>query len=209
MQPSQSLRGSVVVSASVTYGLLEAMPAIEQIMNQHPELEIELRLEDRFSDLLADGVDVAVRAGTSSPDSESIIARQVRAIECHLVAAPAYVRKARSPKTPDQLVDHPLLGGAGLGAGSTLRLHYNGEEYAVTLSRRLRTRTLLAVRHAAVHGLGIAVLPDFACDAMIADRTLTRILPRASLPTLAVTALYRVERRGDPAVRAVVAALQS
>ncbi len=211
VHPSQGLRGILVVSASVTYGLLWLNPAIQHVLAQHPGMDIELRLYDGLSDLVDEGVDLAIRGGVAPVDSASLIARHIQTLERHLVAAPAYFRRTGRPlpRRPQDLAQHPLLGGVGLARHATLELTYKGDRYTVTPPRRFHTRTLLAIRDAAIEGRGIAVLPHSITEPAMAARSLRRILPAATLSSVDVVALYRIERRGDPAIQAVLDALMA
>src|SRR5262249_42753384 len=137
-------------------------PMIPGLLARYPDLRIDLRLEDRVVDLLGDGVDVALRAGTAAPDSASVVAPRVAAFRRGVVASPKYLRGNGVPKVPASLAKHVVL--AHLGAtetGQRWRFTRDGEEHAVEVGGPFRTNALYLLLDAAVAGVGIALLPDW------------------------------------------------
>lgn len=120
------------------------------------------------------------------------------------MAAPSYLRGRGTPRRLEDLAAHDFLGGAGVSQASTLTGTRKGKTVSVALTHRLRTRNLLAVRDAALRGRGVALLPDLVAAPSLASKRLRRVLRDVSLSTTSVYALHRVERRGDPAVRALL-----
>ncbi|MBX2800762.1 MAG: LysR family transcriptional regulator [Myxococcales bacterium] len=204
------IRGTLVLSTSITYGLQQANAALAQLMAQHPGLTIHLRLEDRVVDLLDEGVDVAVQGGVVELDgSPYLIARQISDFAQRLVASPEYWSEGPPLREPSDLASHRLVGGVGLSLGSTLRFEVAGQPHEVEMrSRTLFTRTQLAVRDAALAGLGIAVLPDFVVQRDLREGTLVPGLVEARFPRMPISAVYRVERRGDPVIATLVESLR-
>jgi len=92
---SKAVRGTLVVSASLTFGSEVIVPQLARLTEQHPGLSIDLRLEDQIVDLVGEGVDVAIRAGSPPPDSTAVLADPIAQVTRVLVAA---------PRLPDWLV---------------------------------------------------------------------------------------------------------
>ena len=206
VQESRAVRGSVVVSASVTLGVLRIVPGLSALTREHPELELSLRLEDRSADLVSEGVDVAVRAGMELPSSTGLVAVPLARFERRLVASPAYLKRRGTPKNVATLASHAAV----LGTESPAQWSFfeAEEESRVSVRPSLRVTTLLAVREAALAGLGLAVLPDFVVAAQLESGALKLVLPSAKLAPVTSHALYRVEQRGAPRIRAVLGYLQ-
>ena len=101
--------GTLRVSAGVSIGLEQLVHVLPELAEAHPSLSIELRLEDHASDLVRDGVDVAIRAGLAPPDSTAFIARELARFPRWVVASPKYLRAEGVPKTPQALAKHRAL----------------------------------------------------------------------------------------------------
>ncbi|HYQ16166.1 MAG TPA: LysR substrate-binding domain-containing protein [Polyangiaceae bacterium] len=206
VQESRSVRGPVVVSASVTLGVLRIVPGLSALTRQHPHLELRLRLEDRSADLVSEGVDIAVRAGMELPSSTGLIAVPLGRFERHLVASPAYLKRHGTPKNVAALARHAaVLGTEASGEWSFLEA---GQEARVSMRPSLRVSTLLGVREAVLADLGLALLPHFVVEQQLESGALKAVLPSAKLTPVTSHALYRVEQRGTPRLQAVLAYLQ-
>lgn len=201
-------RGSVVVSAPITLGLEHVVPRLERLARKHPRLDIDLRLEDHVVDLVAEGVDVAVRGGIAPPDSSSIVAHEVLAYRRVAVASPAYLERRGTPRHPRDLESHDALVQRNLAAVFTeWRFDRDGETVAVRPRARLSSTAPIVLREWALAGAGIALLPEWLAPR--SSRALRRVLGDDGWTTPVVRgwALHRVEVRGAPRIRAVVDAL--
>jgi len=207
VRPGRAVRGTVVVSASVTLGVLRIVPGLGALLRAHPGLELQLRLEDRPAELVSEGVDIAVRAGMQLPDSTGLVAQPLASYERYLVASAPYVRRHGTPKNVAALARHAaILGPDSNGDWSFIEA---GEEIRVQVAPALRVSTLLGVRAAVLSDLGLAILPSFVVREGIEAGTLKQLLPRAALSPVKSHALYRVERRGSPSIDAVLAYLRA
>jgi len=207
VRPEGAVRGAVVVSASVTLGVLRIVPGLAALLRAHPGLDLQLRLEDRPAELVSEGVDIAVRAGMDLPDSVGLVAQPLASYERYLVASPAYLRRHGTPKSVAALARHAAI--LGPESNGDWRFVEGGEEARVTVTPALRVSTLLGVRAAVLGDLGLAILPSFGVREGLAAGTLRQVLPRAALPVVRSHALYRVERRGTPRIDAVLAYLRA
>ena len=208
VRPEGALGGSVVVSASVTLGVLRIVPALPKLYAQHPGVQLELRLEDRAADLVGEGVDIAVRAGLGLPDTTSLVAVALATFQRVVVASPAYLRRNGTPQTVAALASHRVVLAPGSGPTGRWQFTEDGEMRSVTVTPKLRIGTLLAVQAAVRAGIGLAVLPDFVVARDLEDRTLTALLPDATLAAVTAHALYRIEVRGSARIEAVIRHLQ-
>ena len=206
VQESRAVRGPLVLSASVTLGVLRIVPGLAAFTREHPALELRLRLEDHSADLVSEGVDIAVRAGMELPSSTGLVAVPLARFERHLVASPAYLKRNGTPKNVAALARHAaVLGVDSSGSWSFLE---DGEEARVSVRPSLRVTTLLGVREAALADLGLALLPNFVVAAQLESGALRAVLPAAKLTPVTSHALYRVEQRGTPRIQAVLGYLQ-
>ncbi|MFY0538871.1 LysR family transcriptional regulator [Nannocystis pusilla] len=202
-----AVEGRLVVAASVTFGGLRVAPTLPALFAAHPRLRVDLRLEDRLTDLVGDGVDVAIRATTLLPQaSDALIAVPLSTVPRVAVAAPSYLRRRGEPKEPAALARHDALVQVyGSGAPATRwRFSRPPREETVPVREVLACNVLAVLRDAAVAGLGVALLPDWLVAPELAAGKLRAILPQWTTAGASVAALYRVELRGTPRVRAFV-----
>lgn len=171
-----ALAGRIRVAAPLTFGIRHVGPAVADFLAMHPDVEIDLSLSDARVDIVAEGVDIALRIA-DLPDS-SLRARTLSPIRAHLVASPAYLDRHGRPRHPAELGEHRCFAYTNVANPDLWRFTGpGGEEAAVRLSGPLRTDNGDAMVPALLAGLGIAFLPDFVVDAELAEGTLEPILP--------------------------------
>src|SRR5688572_26405734 len=105
----QGVHGRLVVSASLTFGSSVVVPCLAKLATRHPKLVLDLRLEDQLVDLVAEGVDLALRAGSPPPNSTAFIAQPSFTMTRLLVASPSWLRKHGTPQEPEVLGRHSCL----------------------------------------------------------------------------------------------------
>lgn len=201
----QAVSGRLVVSASLTYGALQVLPRVRQLVERHPRLSIDLRFEDHHVDLLAEGVDVAIRAGAPPPDSTAYVAHALADMRRVLVASPAFLRRHGAVRDPGELVSCACLLQVTL-AGHVIpwKLERGAEQCTPEVRGQLRANAPLALRDLAVAGAGIAYIPDFVVERELTAGRLRRVLPAWRSPSLRAVAIHRRELRDAPRVRAFV-----
>jgi len=208
---SKAVRGTLVVSASLTFGCEVIVPQLTRLVEQHPELTIDLRLEDQLVDLVGEGVDVAVRAGSPPPDSLAVFAEPLAQMTRVLVAAPRWLRKHGTPREPAQLTRHECLIQV-TPSGSVIRwalarANRPDEIASIEVHGRLRTNTPTALRDLAIDGAGLAYLPEWLVAPALAQNTLRRVLPDWSSLPITAWAVYRKELRGNARLKAFLEAM--
>jgi DNA-binding transcriptional LysR family regulator len=207
VRPGAGAVGRVVVSVPVAFGLGRVSPLVPGLLAAHPRLTLDLRFEDRAVDLLADGVDLALRAGTLPPDSASLIARMLGSYERVLCASPKLLAKVGPIASLAALAKAPGIA-HGTGAPEWTFTTRAGTE-TVPIAGRLSTNSLHATRDAIVAGVGIAWLPLWLAEADLRARRLVRVLPAAKLAMVPIVGLFHKQGRGGGAVRAVLDHLEA
>ena len=168
---TQMLSGPLRVSAPTSFGRMHIAPYLKPFLDVHPGIEFALDLADSFVDVLADGVDLAVRIAGAVPASlQSVVLAPNRRILC---AAPAYLDRHGNPQTLRDLHQHRLLAAQGQ---SPWRL--SGPEGRVTFDVKsaVRTNSSEVVRELALTGLGIALRSMWDVTADLAAGRLMRVL---------------------------------
>lgn len=203
-----SVSGSLVVSVSLTFGQAFVVPRLKQLSARHPRLTIDLRMEDRFVDLVGEGVDLAVRAGTPPPDSTAYIGQSMLSMRRILVAAPRWLRKHGTPREPQGLarVD-ALIQITPAGVPVRWLLQRKDRTHTAHVEGTLRVNAPLALRDLAVAGAGVAYLPDWLVREDLENGRLRRVLPAWASPPVEAWAIYRAELRGAPRLHAFLQAL--
>jgi DNA-binding transcriptional LysR family regulator len=206
--PPDEVSGVVVVSAPVTLGLALVVPHLPRLTTRHPRLAVDLRLEDRLADFVADGVDVAIRAGVAPPDSTAYVAHALARFQRRVYGAPSYLRKHGVPRAPADLARHVCLTQLTiLGPMTRWSLVRNGEPREVEVRGPLRINAPLALRDLALAGVGLVYVPPWLVEADVEARRLRRVLPDWESAPVATWAIHRVEQRGSARLRAFLEAL--
>jgi DNA-binding transcriptional LysR family regulator len=163
--------GLLRVSAPTSFGRLHVAPHLKTFLHAYPEVELELNLSDAFSDLMDDGVDLAVRITRAAP-----AALQVHALAPNrriLCAAPAYLEAHGQPATLRDLHRHALLAAQGQ---APWRLTSPEGAVAVDLKSRVRTNSSEVVRELVLAGVGVALRSLWDVSADLASGRLVRVL---------------------------------
>lgn len=170
------LTGSLRIAAPLSFGATHLAPVIAEFAVRHPRLRIDTSYSDRHVDLIGERFDVAIRLG-DLPDS-NLIARRVAPIETALVASPTYLGRHGTPESIDELIGHEAI----IQANSVWHLNQGRPEALLRSDSRFIADNGLAVRAAAVAGLGIALLPVFLVSEDLEAHRLARVLPDAATP---------------------------
>jgi DNA-binding transcriptional LysR family regulator len=201
VRPAKGASGLLVVSAPVSFGLAQIAPLVPKLLAKHPRLSLELRFDDRVVDLVGEGVDLALRVGAPPPDSPFVVARKLATYQRVVCATPAFLKKHGPVKTVDSLARVPCV---ILGA-APMRWHFatSAGPQSVNVDGRVRSNNVLALRDAAVAGLGIVQLPQWLVVDELRTRRLVRILDDAILPTVTVLGIVHADARRSTTLRLV------
>jgi DNA-binding transcriptional LysR family regulator len=165
--------GLLRINAPVALGQFRINAMVQQFMADHPAIDVELILNDRFVDLVEEGVDVAFRlGGTLPPDA---IGRHLATVPRFLAAAPAYLARRGVPAVPDDLSTHDFVRFAWT-PGNTVELSRGAEQARLPVSARFRVNNALAIREALVLGSGIGVCPAWLIQDLLDGGELVRVL---------------------------------
>jgi DNA-binding transcriptional LysR family regulator len=185
----QQAQGLLRVGSSVAFGRRVVVPFALQFMEQHPQLTIDLSFEDRYTDLVAQGIDVAIRMGRLA--DSALGARYLGVNPWLLAASPRYLEKAGTPVQPDELSRHAALVYSSVQGNDVWRLRSDaGESVTVAVRGPLRSNSLSAILAAARAHLGIAALPWYVADRSLRSGALVQVLAGHSLPEQEVHAVF-------------------
>lgn len=188
--------GRVRISAPASFGVLRLNALVLAFQQRSPEVEVELLFDDRFVDLVEEGVDVAVRLGATLPPN--VIARRIAVSPRMLVASPDYLAQHPRIRQPADLARHQILRFTWLAAGDDIVLDGPGGQALVSAPCRYRVNNSLAMRESFVAGTGFGLTPAWLVQDLLDSGTLQRVLPRWSAPAQEAFLVYP-SRRYQPA----------
>lgn len=187
-------KGALRINAPLSFGHQHLLPVLSGFAKKYPDVTMEVSLEDRKVDVVAERFDMAIRIGAL--DDSSLISRHLG--ECPLlpVASPGYLATHGTPKTPADLKRHRMIGFALHGAAFEWRYKDKaGKTGMVRVDAALKANTAEMMLQAALDGVGIAVLPIFSVATYLKARQLVQILPAYEThPMRQITALMPPDR---------------
>lgn len=208
VRPGKGAAGRLVVSLPVSFGLAQVGPIFPALLEAHPRLELDLRFEDRYADLLGDGVDLAIRTGTHPPDSTSVIARNLAYIDRVLCASPALLARhpvssvgalARVPCVVQgnntRWVFRSVAGPGAPRAGATSE---------VVVRPRMRTNSITALLEAVAGSTGVGRLPLWLAHEYLQKKKLVRVLPEVEPVPVTIFGMFHHGSRGSAAIHATL-----
>lgn len=193
----QTVRGQLRLSVPSSFALRWLQPRLPGFLRQHPELQLDLQLTDRYVDLVAERFDAAIRIGTLLPDS-SLHARALGRVPRMLVAAPAYLDSSPPLREPADLAQHNALVFVLSNTGSHWPFVWRGRAVEVAVRGQLRADNSLMLRDMLRSGLGIALTPHFIVDDLLQSGELQTRLDDCLPPPLTVHAVSTQRRQPLP-----------
>jgi DNA-binding transcriptional LysR family regulator len=186
------LVGKVRVSAAVTFARIYLMPRLPEFLAQHPDLEMEVVLDDRNIDLVREGIDIALRMGNLA--DSSLTARRIARCRHIVLGTPAYFERAGLPTTPGDLASHEAVIYGQRSGGAVWPFQREGVELTVTLRGRLRISAAEGVRAAVFANAGIAITSEWMFAPEIANGAVKAVLQDWELPPMDLWAAFPAGR---------------
>jgi DNA-binding transcriptional LysR family regulator len=195
-------RGTLKVTMPLTYGLHRLGPVIADYVKRHPQVKLDLSLNDRKIDLVEEGFDVAIRIGRM-PES-GLIARKLGTVHGVVVGAPDYLARHGKPEVPADLVGHVCLGYSLASLGDEWRLKGPDGLVGVRCSGSIRADNGDMLRLAAIAGSGLIFQPRFIVEEDIRAGRLEQVLSDYTSEELGIHAVYPSRRHLSAKVRTFV-----
>lgn len=198
----QEVRGRLRVSAPRSMGDDRLNRAMMTFLAEHPDVVLDLRLEDRFVDLVEEGLDVAVRV--AQLEDSSLIARRIAPFRTVVCASPETIGRYGEPKVPWDLTTRPCIVDTNYRFKQNWGFRENGERLTVSVKGPLEVNSAAASREAALAGLGFLRTPLFFVYGDIAAGNLKVLLEDFEEPQRGIYAVYPHRRHLSAKVRAFV-----
>lgn len=226
---SGQARGLLRVAAPLSFGVAHLAPLWGEFMARHPQVTLEVNLNDRVVDLVDEGFDLAIRIGQLS--DSSLISRRLASTRLVLCASPRYLRRAGTPRMPQDLSGHAVLAYSLFSSGTLWTFRQTrpalahpsasrsrrgrqqaaapaelnaGAEVQVRISPRLLTNNGDTCVQAALGHAGIVLQPDFLVQRDLDEGRLVALLPRWEAGELGIHAVYPSREHVSPKVRLLI-----
>lgn len=199
---SRGFSGSIRISAPVTFGEVYVQDMLRRFAAPHPELTIDLRLNDAYVDLASDGIDLAFRIGVLSVSS--LRQRRLGSIDSMLVASPAYLEEHGTPQHPKDLLEHCCIVDTNRATPTRWRFQDKGQEMWIDVPTRFMVNSARVARDQATQGMGIAACPSFVLSDDLTAGRLVQVLSPWQTDPLPVSAIYLEGRTLPRKVRALI-----
>ena len=212
-QGEQQLSGWLRVAASVGYGRLKVLPLVKTFLAAHPNVKIDLKLNDGFIDLVEAGIDVAIRIGELA--DSSLVASRIGTTKRVLIASRTYLNSLpkglKVPREPQDLLQHNCIVYSELATQNawtfTAWPHAsadNGSQVTILSQGNLQTNSSEVIRASVLSGMGIGYSPTWLFEDVMASGDLQILLPDWPTPALPIHLVSPPQRRQSAKVQAFV-----
>ena len=202
----RQLRGKLRIATTVDFGAMVIAPLAAELCRQNPELRIEIVASDNRTDMVAAGIDVAIRIGRLVDSSHK--AALIAHYEEWLLAAPDILPK-RLPRSPADLESFPFVGLSALSSPLNWTFVKRGcASQSLRFSASIMANTSAAVKAAVLAGAGVMIQPHFSVEDDVAQGRLVRLLPQWSLPDGGIYAVYPTGSQKSKKLRVFIDALK-
>jgi len=202
-QLSEGLSGSIRMSVPTISGELLLAEVVAVFCQQHPNLTVDMQLDNSLVDLVKDGVDLAIR--TAIMDDSSLIAKKLIQSNWVVCCAATYLQQFGAPQTPQDLVNHNCLAYTYQAQGAhDWRFTHQGQSLSVKVSGNFSTNNAQGLRKAALAGCGIVYVPHCSVYEDIQRGDLVPLLPDYQPRSLGVYAVYPFTRYQPEKVRLLI-----
>ncbi|MBU9846001.1 LysR family transcriptional regulator [Rahnella ecdela] len=180
------------------------LPGLPDFLAQYPDIEFYMSEGDRLVDLVREGIDCVIRAGELK-DSD-MVARALGTLPEITCASPDYLQRFGTPKAPDDLTGHRMIGFRSSATGGLLPLVFQtqGKTREILLPTSLSVNGAESMKEAARRGMGIIQVPHYGLLEDLAQGSLVQILADYPAGSLPVSLLYPRNRQLSPRVRVFI-----
>src|SRR3984885_5371566 len=199
---SASLEGRLRISAAVTFSRIHLVPRLAEFLDAHPRLELELVMDDRPRDLVAENIDAALRLGALT--DSSLRARKLAKSERLVLASPSFFARRGTPATPADLLNHDAIIYSQWTGGEEWSFRRGTSETSIRLHRRLMITAAEGVREAVISGQGFAIASRWMFTPELESGEVVSILNDWTLPPLDLWVIYPSGRLTSTKARAFI-----
>lgn len=199
--------GTVRCTAATATMQFAMRDIVANFLLRYPNVNVVAHATDRNVDIVGENYDVAIRAHSDPLPDSTLVQRTLTPAPWLLFAGSAYLDANEAPKTPEDLRNHPSLFMMRTGVAPVWRLRRSSEaedEVVMPLTPRLLCDDMIALKQAAIAGLGIVALPGYVCREDVRLGALRQVLPAWLAGDSTITALIPYRRGLLPSVRVFI-----
>lgn len=196
------LEGRLRVSAPVTFSRLHLVPKLGSFLDAHPKVQLELLMDDRVVDLVAENIDVALRMGVLT--DSALKARKLGQAQRLVIASPSYLARRGVPRTPADLLEHDGVIYGQSSGGQEWLFRRGTSETSVYLRTRLKLSAAEGVREAVLAGQGFAIASRWMFTPELKSGEVVSILEEWTLPPIDLWVIYPSGRLTSAKARAFI-----
>jgi DNA-binding transcriptional LysR family regulator len=194
------LSGRLRVGAATTFASLHVIPHLPKFLAEHPNVDLEVVLDDRRVDLIEEGIDVALRMGDLA--DSSLTARKIGEGRRIVVGTPAYFEKAGEPRVPAELMAHQAIIHARSSGGDVWTFRKDKSEVSVTVKGRIRISAAQGIREAILANIGLAVASEWMFAPELASGDVKEVLRDWAMKPIDLWAVFPTGRVTSAKARA-------
>jgi len=193
--------GTLKITAPESFGMFHLAPALSQFAQDYPEVQMEIDFSNRFSNIIEEGFDVAIRI--ASLTDSSLIARKLAPCQLVVAASPEYLEKYGTPKHPDEFINHRFIEYSYIDRPKEFRYTTpEGKQAVAPMEVMLRANNSQMLRQAALSHMGIIAGPSFILGNDIKKGKMVQILHEYKIfPERSIYALFPQNRYMTAKVR--------
>lgn len=198
-------RGRLRVDMTLSLARLVVLPRIKDFQARFPDVELTLTVADRTVELVQEGIDCVIRAGTPE-DSPTLVAKRIGVFEWVTCASPEYLKHHGTPKTLEDLADHQAVGYLSSRTARTLEWNFvvDGESRSIRMREQLIVNDTDAYVVCGLEGLGLIRPGSYMVLPHLRSGRLRPVLTDYAAPAVPLSVIYPKNRHLSPTVRAFV-----
>ncbi|MEA9389872.1 LysR family transcriptional regulator [Acerihabitans sp. TG2] len=197
------LTGRLRLCAPVTFARMHILPQLGPFLDAHPKLIIDVVLDDRHIDLVAEGIDVALRLGALN--DSSLVARKLCTRRLVIVGTPAYFARYGEPQTPEDLLNHQaVVYTQSRGGGARWVFNRAQEQRVINAQGRIQVSAAEGIRTVVLSGLGLAMASQWMFEPEVASGDVVTVLNQWQMPTMDLWAIFPTGHLASAKARAFV-----
>ncbi|PMX02493.1 transcriptional regulator [Pseudomonas sp. FW215-R2] len=202
---ASGLSGNLRISTAVTFGRMHVVPHLGPFLDQHPQLNVDLLLDDQNINLVEEGIDIALRLGPLSDSGLTV--RKIAECRRVVLGTPAYFASHGEPACPADLPQHRAVI-YNRGGGATWHFNKDGEEQSVTVNGRLRVSAAEGLREAVLAHQGLGLGSEWMFAPELASGAVKAVMSDWVLPKQELWAVFPTGRMASAKARAFVEYVQ-
>jgi len=196
------LEGRLRICAPVTFARLHVVPKLGKFLDAHPRLRLELVMDDRMIDLVAENIDAALQLGNQNDSSLRV--RKLAQAERYVVASPGYLARRGIPANPTDLLEHDGIVYGQSSGGQEWMFRRGSSETSIQLRTRLTLSAAEGVREAVLAGQGFAITSHWMFAPELASGAVVPVLTEWTLPAMELWVIYPSGKLTSTKARAFV-----